>query len=142
MSIENHKAVVRRYFEEVIDGRANVLEELFTPDCIIHRLELPEPIRGLEQFQMFLEMARFSIQQTRTTIHRLVAEGDYVTAHLSHRTLFGGPVGTPLGMKDATGVQVEWSALVLFRCQDGKIAEEWVYRDEMGTLRQLGFLPS
>ena len=142
MTTETNKAIVRRYFEEIIDGRGDALEELFLPDCTIHRLELPEPIRGLEQFQIFLQMARFSIQQTRTTIHRLVAEGDHVAAHLSHKTIFGGPVGTPLGMKDATGQAVEWSAMTLFRCEQGKIAEEWVYRDEMGTLRQLGLLPT
>ncbi|QRO01008.1 ester cyclase [Archangium violaceum] len=140
MSLEGNKAVVRRYFEEVIDGRANVLEELFTPDCVIHRLELPEPISGLEQMQMFLEMSRYSIQQTRTTLHRLVADGDTVAAHLTHRVVFAGMISTPFGARDVAGQSVEWSAMTFFRMVDGKIAEEWVNRDEMGILAQVGLV--
>jgi predicted ester cyclase len=140
MSLENHKTLVRRYFEEVIDGRADVLDELFTPGCVIHRLELPEPIQGLEQMRMFLEMSRYSIQQTRTTLHRLAAEGDTVAAHLTHRVTFAGMISTPLGVKDVAGQSVQWSAMAFFRIEDGKIAEEWVNRDELGILAQVGLV--
>ncbi|MDC0710662.1 ester cyclase [Stigmatella sp. ncwal1] len=140
MSLENHKKLVRRYFEEVIDGRADVLDELFTPGCVIHRLELPEPIQGLEQMRMFLEMSRYSIQQTRTTLHRLVAEGDTVAAHLTHHVTFAGMISTPFGAKDVAGQSVQWSAMVFFRIADGKIAEEWVNRDELGILAQVGLV--
>jgi ketosteroid isomerase-like protein len=52
MSTEAHKAVVRRYFAEAVEQRnGEVLDELMTPDCVVHRPELPEPIRGLETFK-------------------------------------------------------------------------------------------
>jgi hypothetical protein len=35
---------------------------------------------------------------------------------------------------------LEWTAIVQFRMKDGKIAEEWVMRDELGMLAQLGKL--
>ena len=140
MSLESNKALVRRYMEEVIDGRADVLAEIFSPDCVIHRLELPEPIQGLEQMQMFLEMARYALQQTRTTIHSLIAEGDTVAAHLSHRVVFAGSIFTPFGAKDVAGQSVEWSAMAFFRIANGRIAEEWVNRDELGIFAQLGLI--
>ena len=47
-----HKAVVRRFFAEAVDQRnGEVLDELMTPDCVVHRPEVPEPIRGLETFK-------------------------------------------------------------------------------------------
>ena len=140
MSLETNKTVVRRYFEEVIDGRADVLDELFTPDCVIHRLELPEPLQGLDQMKMFLEMSRYSLQQTRTTLHRLVADGDTVAAHLSHRVVFAGMISTPFGARDVAGQSVEWSAMAFFRLREGRIAEEWVNRDELGIFAQLGLV--
>lgn len=40
MSIADHKAIVRRYFEEVVyKSRVDILDELATIDCIIHRPE-------------------------------------------------------------------------------------------------------
>jgi hypothetical protein len=37
----------------------------------------------------------------------------------------------------AEGKVVTWPALAMFRIRDGKIAEEWVCRDELGMLMQL-----
>ena len=33
---------------------------------------------------------------------------------------------------------LNWHAIVQFRLRDGKIAEEWVMRDELGMLAQMG----
>ncbi len=42
MSIESHKEIVRRFFAEVVDKRnVDVLPELFTTDCVIHRSAAP-----------------------------------------------------------------------------------------------------
>ena len=56
MSSEFNKAIVRRYFEEVLDRRKlDILDELVTTDCVIHRPEASEPIQGLEAFKHALE---------------------------------------------------------------------------------------
>ena len=34
--------------------------------------------------------------------------------------------------------ELNWSAIVQFRLHDGKIVEEWVMRDELGMLVQMG----
>jgi hypothetical protein len=55
MSIAFHKATVRRYFEEALDQRKlDILDQIVTRDCIIHRPETNEPIRGLDSFKPML----------------------------------------------------------------------------------------
>jgi hypothetical protein len=50
MSIVSNKAMVRRYFEEVVDKRKlDILDELVTADCVIHRPEASEPIRSIQR---------------------------------------------------------------------------------------------
>ena len=40
-----------------------------------------------------------------------------------------------------TGRAVEFSALTISRCRDGKIEEEWELADTMTLLQQVGALP-
>jgi hypothetical protein len=75
-----------------------------------------------------------------TELSGLMAEGDMVAARVSHRTrvrahAFRSRAGE---VNLAREQPLDWTALVQFRFQDGKIAEEWVMRDELGMLLQMG----
>ena len=70
----------------------------------------------------------------------LMAEGDMVAARISHRTrvrphTFRSRAGE---VNLAREQELNWTAIVQFRLKDGKIAEEWVMRDELGMLLQMG----
>ena len=41
-------------------------------------------------------------------------------------------------MFDIKGKTYAWDAIAIFRVKDGKIAEEWVNRDELGILLSIG----
>jgi predicted ester cyclase len=143
MSIESNKAVVRRYFEEVVDKRKlDILDEIVTIDCIIHRPEASEPIRGLEAFKHALERILEVYREFTTTIHDLIAEEDRVACRLSHRAVNRGEWTSRIGRHAVAGKTVSWPAIVIFRIRDGKIAEEWVSRDELGMLIELGVVAS
>ena len=43
-------------------------------------------------------------------------------------------------MLDVRGKTIQWDAMAIFRFDNGKIAEEWVSRDELGMLMQVGKL--
>ena len=50
MSTASHKDIVRRYFAEAVDRRdEDLLDELWTSDCVVHRPEVRQPIVGLEE---------------------------------------------------------------------------------------------
>ena len=141
MSIESNKAIVRRYFEEVVDNRKlDILGEIVTKDCVIHRPEVSEPIRGLEAFRQALERILQVYSEFKTTIHDVIAEEDRVACRLSHRAVNRTEWTSRLGTHAVAGRTVTWSAIAIFRLHDGKIAEEWVSRDELGMLIDLGVL--
>ena len=63
-----------------------------------------------------------------------IAEGDRVVTRLSGSGRHTGPV---LGAAP-TGRRLQWTAIVISRFVDGKIAEEWVEFDALSLLQQLG----
>jgi predicted ester cyclase len=141
MSIADQKAIVRRYFEEVLDQRKiELIDELVTTDCIIHRPEMTEPIVGIEAFKEVLKGILEVYSEFSTTIHDLIEEEDRVACRLSHRAINRGDWTSRLGRHAVAGKPVTWQAIAIFRLQEGKIAEEWVSRDELGMLIQLGVL--
>ena len=141
MSTESNKEIVRRYFEEVLDkGKLDILDEIVVTDCIIHRPETSEPIRGVEAFKQALKRILDVYGEFTTTIHDLIAEDDRVACRLSHRAVNRREWISRLGTHAVAGKTVTWPAIAIFRVRDGKIAEEWVSRDELGMLIDLGVL--
>lgn len=141
MSTASHKATVRRYFKEALDKRnLDVLDEIVAIDCLIHRPEAQEPIRGLTAFKQVLGNILQVYGEFSTTIHDLIAEDDRVACRLSHRAVNRDIWTSRLGRHDVAGKPVNWSAIAVFRFRHGKIAEEWVSRDELGMLIELGVL--
>jgi steroid delta-isomerase-like uncharacterized protein len=143
MDIAANKALARRYFSEMVDKTSDkLLEELWAEDCVAHRPEIAETIRGREAFRRAFNRFVAPYREVVTTFHSLVAENDVVVAHLSHRGVHrGGEWISRLGSYPvAEGKVVTWSAVTTFRLRDGKIAEQWVCRDDLGLLLQLGVL--
>ncbi|HEX2929369.1 MAG TPA: ester cyclase [Candidatus Binatia bacterium] len=141
MSAESNKAIVRRYFEEALDKRKlGILDEIVAADCIIHRPEASEPIRGLQAFRQALEKILQVYSEFKTTIHDVIAEGDRVACRLSHRAVNRSQWTSRIGTHAVAKKTVSWPAIAIFRFHDGKIAEEWVSRDELGMLIELGVL--
>ena len=133
MPIEANKLVARRFVEEVLDGGSfEVLRELFMPGAVRHfpygdiTVGPTPPVRPFRSMQ--------------TDVHHLYGEDEYVTIHLTHHVTFaaGARFNTRMGWVEAGGKQVEWNAMVVLRFEGGKIAEEWVVRDELQVLMQLG----
>jgi predicted ester cyclase len=141
MSLEANKALVRRYFDEVLDGRrTEVVYELFAPDCRVHFPHETEPRVGSDV--MFAALAASRDRQVGMVSHleHIIAEGDLVAVRLRHDTTYSDDIPSRVGTLSAAGKTISWVAHAFFRIQDGKIVEEWVQRDEAGILEQLGGL--
>ena len=125
MSLEENKAIVRRYIEEVLNGgHLEVIEELFTPD--MH-----------EQVKSIATIFRTGFPDMHETIDDLIAEADIVAARWTFQ-------GTHQGEFDdlpATGKPITMTGMSFYHLSGGKILDDWAEWDELGLLEQLGVRP-
>jgi predicted ester cyclase len=124
---------------DVLDGRQiALLESLFLPDCVIHRPE--GTLNGLAGIRGVVERNIAAYSKFETQVHDIVESGDRVVVRLSHRAMGSGEFRSRIGVYDVKGKPVAWDAIAIFRMQNGKIAEQWVSRDELGILLSFGGL--
>jgi len=133
MSVEENKAIVRRYFEGWNKGNLAVFDELCAADFVWHGPG------GQEHFDLKAAKKVFTRFPTtfpdfRVTIEWMVAEGDKV---VSYSTRTGTHQGEYRGIA-ATGKRVTWTWMSICRIEGGKIIEEWDEGDHLSIIQQMG----
>ncbi|MBE8515931.1 ester cyclase [Amycolatopsis sp. H6(2020)] len=138
MGIAENKKVVARFEELITTQELDLLDELCTPDMINHALA-PGPPAGLAGTREFLSTSgRTQFMTTVWPERFVVAEGDLVVWFGVRGGRWAG--GNLFGF-DAPEGDYERGFTVMYRLEDGKIAERWAVRDDLGMLRQLGAVP-
>ena len=136
MSAEN-EAVVRRFYEEMNNGRKNELAvELFTADHQMHDPQVPDVRRS----------RRHGRPPCRPTRPVLTDIGRSTTSSRSNDNVVVRWTGTGEHVADLNGIaptgkKIDVSAISIHRMADGKIAETWEVWDTLGFLQQLGVIP-
>ena len=134
-----NKAVIERYFHEVLDQKKfDLMPELMAPDVVLHRQGFD--VTGVDAAMQRLRATLQDYTAFRSELSGLMAEGDMVSVRITHSTkvrphTFRSRAGEVRVSKEQ---ELNWTAIVQFRLKDGKIAEEWVMRDELGMLLQMG----
>ena len=136
MSAEN-KELSRRFTELFSTGDEALAEEVLSPDIVFHRTTGDGEVRGIEGMKAFLSGYRRAFPDARSTVEDQIAEDDKVVTRWRARGTHRGDLG-PI---PPTGREFEMEGVTIERIADGKIAEVWVARDELGLLRQLGVVP-
>jgi steroid delta-isomerase-like uncharacterized protein len=134
---EENKALIKRWFEEVWNkGNAEVIDELFAQDGVIHGLVdgSGNPVPHFRGFKQFHSQFRGAFPDISITVDDVIAEGDKVVARC---TVKGQHTGDHLGFK-ATNAPVEFEGVAIVRIKDGKIIEAWNCFDFLKMNRQLG----
>ncbi len=135
---EQNKQVVRRFYEEVMnEGNITALAELMAPDFRDHGEAMFGESRGRDSLQRGVEGMHQLVTGMRVSIEHILAEGDLVGVHGRMRCTHTGPfLGVP-----ATGRELVWKGLAIFRLEQGKIAERWFNSDSIAIFRALGLAP-
>ena len=107
----------------------------FAPEIVMHRPGID--LVGIAVIQAFIA-AVTAVAHFETTIHDAFGVGDRVVFRLSHIVEYTGDEITRVGVVPAAGKTVTWDAIAIFRFEGDTIAEEWVARDEVAMLLQLG----
>lgn len=112
---DRNRAVVLRYFDEVINGRnLDLLDEILAEEWIAHNPGEPNGREGLKQY--FAGMFE-AFPEVHADVKRVVAEDDLVVMH-SHYT--GAVADRGNDRAPGSGATVD-----IFRLEDGVIVEHW-----------------
>jgi len=134
-----NKAVIERYFHEVLDQKKfDLMPVLMAPGVVLHRPGFD--VTGVDAAMQRLRATLQDYTAFRSDLSGLMAEGDMVSVRITHSTkvrphTFRSRAGE---VRVSEEQELNWTAIVQFRLQDGKIIEEWVMRDELGMLVQMG----
>jgi predicted ester cyclase len=124
MSVEGNKAVARRWFEEVINGRKpEVVDEIFAPSYV-HHGTVGDGMRRAE-VKKFAASILAAYPDRKATIEDIVAEDDRVVVRFSSTgTRQGEFMGRP-----ATGKRESMSAIWISRFENNRAVEGWEVAD-------------
>jgi steroid delta-isomerase-like uncharacterized protein len=133
MPAQDNEAAVRRFYDEVINGRnVEIVDELLTADSVDHTFGS----QGVEASKQFFGMLFQAFPDLRVEVHDVIAEGELAAARVTYS---GSHEGEFIGIP-ATGRQARVSGVDFFRMQDGRQAEHWGGPDMASLLQQLGVM--
>ena len=139
MAVEENKALVRRFLEQVWNEQnLAVIEETLAADYFNHDPSPGEHRRGPSAYRQVATGYLAAFPDLHTTIEQVVAEGDDVVIRGTDRATHSGEF---MGIAP-TGRSVTVSWIGIYRVAGGKIVEEWISSDNLGLLRQLGAMPA
>jgi steroid delta-isomerase-like uncharacterized protein len=135
---ESNKALVRRYFDEIMNG-ANpaAMDELIAKDCVFTIPTLPNPFYGPDGYRQLVNLLRTAFPDLLFKVEDELAEGDTVVDRWS-------ATGTSLGPfngKPPNGKRFEIEGIGWYRMRDGQFIENRVNEDTLGLLTQIGIVP-
>jgi predicted ester cyclase len=133
MTPEEHKAIVRRFFEDVWNKqRLEVVDEVFAAAVLLNGQPVPH-----ETIKQVVTARRVAFPDIQVAVEDQVAEGDKVSTRRTWQATHRGPYR---GIA-ATGKRVKWAQISIVRLVEGRIVEDWPVADELSILQQLGHLP-
>lgn len=143
-------ALCVRSFQIMVSGTLDDFAEVVHSEAVNREASSEPPAArgcGPAAFYATALWLRETFADLAFDVHEVVADGDLVTVH---NTMSGRQVGPaimfdpagdvaevfpPTGRHFAT-TQTHW-----YRIRDGKVIEHWANRDDIGTAKQLGWVP-
>ena len=140
MSVEENKALVRRFFEAVNEVRGNpsrmqdLIGEFVAPEHIAHS---PQGDTKVNQTSQMWCMLAIAFPDLNERIDDIVAEGNKVVVRL----VVTGTHKGDFNRMPPSGKQVHFGEVSIMRVANGKIMEEWDFPDMLTLMQQLGAIP-
>lgn len=136
MSLQENKAIVRRFVEEVQNQHnLDMLNVLCSPDFVDRSGASNPPT--LEGTRQFFTMMFAAFPDMHFIIRQQIAEGDKV---LTYKTFQGTHLGPFMGIP-ASGNKVSVDVMDILTVVDGQITEHWTVGDMLGMMQQIGVAP-
>jgi steroid delta-isomerase-like uncharacterized protein len=132
---ERNKAIVRRYFTEVLrNGKYDTVKEIFSPSFIFHGPSLTKPINGMpEGIYDFIASVRKAFPDLYVSIENEIAEDHQVVVVWR---MTGTHMHTFRNVPP-TGKHISITGTDIFYIDHGKIEGMWAFFDMRSMLEQM-----
>ncbi len=137
MSVEETKAIVEHFWDEVWNKKNFAIgDELLPDNVIVHNFGAV--VEGREAWRQSMTPFVTGFPDLKLTVEFTITEEDKVavrwTATGTHNGDFRGIA--------PTGKQINIAGVAIYRVAGGKIVEVWSQPDTLGLLQQLGVIPT
>ena len=137
MSASPHETLIRDYVEAVFNRHElDHLESYWIDDLSSHWMG-QQTVRGLREWREAMNGFFTAFPDITYRLDDMFFDGDRGVWRGRWR---GTQNGDWAGIA-ASGKTAEWSAVIIGRFSDGRLAEDWVEYDRFGLFRQLGVIP-
>ncbi len=131
MSLEENKAIVRRFIEAYNKRNLDLIDDFVAPDYFDHTNKVDR--EGLKQL---FNMGFKAFPDWHETIEDIIAEDDKVWVRIKAT---GTHTGEFMGIAH-TGKKITMMFADMFRIVNGKVVEYWEVRDQLDYNKQLGII--
>jgi steroid delta-isomerase-like uncharacterized protein len=125
--------LIRRAFSAFNAADLDRCTTLLTEDFAINLAGMPSQMRGREAWKSNAEVMQNAFPGIQAQIDDIFAAEDRVAV----RVTFGGSHGGEFLGIPATGHNVVFTSLEIYRVVDGQLSEEWISSDVTTLMRQL-----
>jgi GrpB-like predicted nucleotidyltransferase (UPF0157 family)/predicted ester cyclase len=135
-----HRAVVRRLFDEVWNGRRfDTLDELYSPDLVVDYRPYAPLAHGPASIRESVERAWAAFPDYHEELLSMTAEGWRVAVHLR----ISGTQSGQWGPLPSTDKHLEFEEIILLDFDDrGRVVHQRGIVDNLNALRQAGVIPT
>lgn len=133
MNEERNKKLIRTQHEDIWSkGKLKLVDQVYAPGFSCHPIGSPT-WRGPEDIRERIRVIRTAFPDWTETVEDMIAENDRVVTRFVSTGTHRGPFQ---GIKP-TGRRIRVDEVAIYRIEEGKIAEQWLFQDPAGLLRQL-----
>lgn len=132
-----HKQVIERYLASINEHDPESLPDTVAEDVVVHGLiGADDDINGIEEYGKWGSEMLSGIPDFTIELEDYFESGNKVAA----RWTLSGTLENGIYDLPATNQAFEITGFVIFRLEDGKIAEKWYQQDDLGMLQQVGII--
>ncbi len=133
MPIEENKALIRRYYDELWNGWQFDLAGQIVAGDVRFRGSLGRAVLGRAGLVDYMKYVQAAFPDFHNTVEDLIAEDDRVAARLLYTGTHRGEI---FGIA-ATGRRIRYAGVGIFQISGGIITDAWILGDLAGLLLQL-----
>ncbi|MFE3379489.1 ester cyclase [Streptomyces anulatus] len=136
-TVEQNMALLRTAYRLVESGEFDEAALMLTEDFIANVPGAPDPLHGREIWQHGTKIIKDAFPDLKINVQDMFGVGDKVTVLVHFQATHRGD----FQQFEATGRQVSYRSVEVYRFEDGLIAEEWVAPDLMSLIQQISPTP-